>query len=96
MKVYLIEPNDLEKLRQQIRAEVQAAIEEALNSKQQKEWYTEKEAREFLGVCKGTMSKYRREGVIPFSQRHRKIYYRLHDLTGYLTRNSTIKNFKKI
>jgi ACT domain-containing protein len=56
---------------------------------EQKEVLTENEAQKFLGLSRSTLSKYRKEGVIPFSQRHRKIWYRLRDLQAYIAENSS-------
>ncbi len=77
---FLVEESDLQIMKDQIVGEMRAILEEAISSQSSKELYTEKEARAFLGLCRTTMFNYRKEGVIPFIQRHRKIYYRADDL----------------
>ena len=57
------------------------------NGSDTREWLNEKEAREYLRVSKSTLQKYRREGIIPFSQYERKIMFRKEDLDAFLTQN---------
>lgn len=48
------------------------------------EWLTLEEARDIIGVCPKTFQKYRDNGVIPFSQYGRKIYFKKSDIQAFL------------
>jgi len=48
------------------------------------EWLTLEEAREMINVCPKTMQKYRDNGIIPFSQFGRKIYFNKKDIVAFL------------
>jgi len=48
------------------------------------EWLTLEEARELINVCPKTFQKYRDNGIIPFSQYGRKIYFKKKDIEAFL------------
>ena len=52
-----------------------------------KEWLTNREARDFLGLSKTTLQRYRSEGRLPFSKIGGNIYYRYADLVAVLEDN---------
>lgn len=48
------------------------------------EWLTLEEARQLLNVSPKTFQKYRDNGIIPFSQFGRKIYFKRKDIEDFL------------
>lgn len=68
-----------------IRAQLQE-LKAMLENKQMdtQEWLTLEEARDIIGVCTKTFQKYRDNGVIPFSQYGRKIYFKKSDIQTFL------------
>lgn len=48
------------------------------------DWLTLEEAREMINVCPKTFQKYRDNGIIPFSQYGRKIYFKRKDIEAFL------------
>ena len=49
-----------------------------------KAWLTNAECREYLGLSKPTLARYRAAGTLPYSKIGSSIYYRLSDLEGML------------
>ena len=49
-----------------------------------KEWLTNREAMDFLGLSKTTLQRYRASGRLPFSKIGGSIYYRYVDLVAVL------------
>lgn len=81
----------LDKMKHELVVEIKKVLVEQLNAPQAREWLSETEAREYLGVCKSTLQTYRREGIIPFSQIKSKIYFKRTDLEAHLDRYYTRK-----
>lgn len=52
-----------------------------------KEWLTNKEAMEFLGLSKTSLQRFRKAGRLPFSKMGGSIYYRYSDLVSILENN---------
>ena len=55
------------------------------------EWLTLEEARDIIGVCPKTFQKYRDNGIIPFSQYGRKIYFKKSDIQAFLESKRIIR-----
>lgn len=55
------------------------------------EWLTLEEARDIVGVCSKTFQKYRDNGIIPFSQYGRKIYFKKSDIQAFLESRRIIR-----
>ena len=90
MTLEILTKQDLFEMENRMLNKVKEIFEEQLQGGvNAKEWLTEQEAREYLGVSKSTMQNYRRDGVIPFSQYERKINYRLDALQDFLTKNES-------
>ena len=49
-----------------------------------KEWLTNREAMDFLGLSKTTLQRYRASGRLPYSKLEGSIYYRYADLVAVL------------
>lgn len=92
MKFVVLNTAELEEWRDELLREIRTVIQEELPSHNNgSTWLTEKETQEYLNVGRTTLYKLRRDGVIPFSQRGRKILYRKADLDDFLMRNHTTK-----
>lgn len=79
-------------LQRVIDASVEAATLKLLSRLQptgtgSKEWLTNKEAMDFLGLSKTTLQRYRASGQLPFSKIGGNIYYRYPDLVAVLEAN---------
>ncbi len=92
MKIDFLTKDDLQDLKAELLAEILEAIKQN-NKPAKKDWLSEREAQQYLGVCKTTLWKYRRDGLIPFSQINRKTNYLRADLDDFLKRNSTKNTF---
>jgi excisionase family DNA binding protein len=82
MNVELITREDFNALSEEVRS-----LKEMLrimSRPQQKEWLTEGEAMEYLSISKSTIQKYRRDGLLNFSQYGNKIYFRQSELEEFL------------
>ena len=82
-----IKNTDLNSLKQELVQVFRKVIREENSNNVNKDWLTEKEAREYLSVCKSTLQTYRRDGVIPFSQYKGKIRFLKTDLDEHLFNN---------
>ena len=51
---------------------------------ERKEWLTEEEAMNYLKVSKSTIQRYRRDGLLHFSQYQKQIWYRYVDINAFL------------
>ena len=75
---------DLEEI---ITSSVEKALEQvkaASKSIEQKEWITNKEARELTGLSKSTLQRFRSSGILPFSKIRGNIFYRYEDICSVL------------
>ena len=53
-----------------------------------KEWLTNREAQDYLGLSKATLARYRADGTLPYSKPFgQHVYYRLADVEALLERN---------
>jgi hypothetical protein len=89
MEVILTSKPDLKRL---IRKSVRAAVVEVLEKKETKqaepkEWLTNKEAQDFLGLSRATLQRYRDRGTLPYSKVGGNIYYRYADVVALLEEN---------
>lgn len=90
MILELISKDDLQAMEARILSKMREIFDvRSNNGADGREWLTVKEACEYLKVSKSTMQKYRREGIIPFSQHGRKILFKLEDLQNFLTKNNS-------
>lgn len=76
----------LEEIKNELLSELRQLMHSMAQQKRQ-EWLCEKDTRAFLGVSRGTLYKYRKVGVLPFTKFQRKIYYRKVDLEQFLENN---------
>jgi MerR family transcriptional regulator, repressor of the yfmOP operon len=58
-------------------------------------WLTSDEVCHLLGISKRTLQNYRNNGILPFSQIGRKIYYKASDIDDYLERHYIKANYQK-
>ncbi|MEL6444434.1 MAG: helix-turn-helix domain-containing protein [Bacteroidota bacterium] len=49
-----------------------------------KEWLTNREAMDYLGLSKATLARYRADGTLPYSKVGANIYYRFGDIDALL------------
>ena len=89
MKAYL----DFEdELKRAVDASIDRATSKILSclqtgSQGPKEWFTNREAMDFLGLSKTTLQRYRASGQLPFSKVGGNIYYRYEDVVRLLEDN---------
>ena len=55
----------------------------------QREWMSQREAEEYLGLGRHSLLRYRNRGELVYSQPGKKIMYRRGDLDAFLERHST-------
>ena len=67
-----------------IEEDVNLIKERLLEQKSTFGWITEKQAMKLLDVSKSTIQRYRKEGILPFSQHSNKINYKLEDIQEFL------------
>jgi MerR family transcriptional regulator, repressor of the yfmOP operon len=58
-------------------------------------WLSADEVCHLLRISKRTLSNYRTNGVLPFSQIGRKIYYKASDIDDYLENHYIKANYQK-
>ena len=81
MKFNILTVEDLQELVNEIKAlKAEVAKLEQLKSK---EWVSESEAMGILSVSKSTIQKFRREGLIHYSQYNNLISYKYEDLMKF-------------
>ena len=85
LQIEVLTKEDLNQVMELLNSKI-ARLEELMSSENQhkKEWLTEKEARDFLGIGRTTLQNYRKDGVLSFSQVGAKIYYRRDDLEKHI------------
>lgn len=71
------------------KPELTGLIEESvrnavLDNSADKDWLSNKEAQEYLGLSRPTLQRYRSSGKLPFSKVGNKIYYRRSDIEALL------------
>ena len=86
MELIVTSKSDLQRI---VYASVEAATVKLLSRIQPaasgpKEWLTNKEAMDFLGLSKTTLQRYRTSGKLPYSKIGGNIYYRYEDLVAIL------------
>ena len=86
MKAYL---DFEEELQQAVEASVDRATARILASlpsinNSPKEWLTNREAMEFLGLSKTTLQRLRANGKLPYSKVGSNIFYKYEDVAGVL------------
>ena len=92
MELVVLTSDQLKKL---IDKAVRRAVEDALDKvlaqleKQggRKEWMTNREAMEYLGLSKTTLQRYRASGLLPYSKVGGSIYFRRSDINELLEDN---------
>ena len=89
MDLTLTSPRELEQL---VSAAVERAVIKHLPSNRvagnaPKEWLSNREAREFLGLSKTTLQRYRTSGQLPYSKIGGAIFYRYEDVVAVLEAN---------
>ena len=82
-------------LRRILRPEIRDAVKEALPSvsiadrdRPGKNWLTNREVQDYLGLSKPTLARYRAAGTLPYSKLGSSIYYRLGDIEALLASRS--------
>ena len=81
MNFIVIEKDDFEKLINEISGLKE--VVEGSTKPQQKEWLSEDEAMEILNVSKSTIQKFRKEGLLQWSQYKNLISYKYSDLMDF-------------
>ena len=89
MELVITSKADLQRI---VDASVEAATVKLLSRIQPaasgpKEWLTNKEAMDFLGLSKTSLQRYRASGRLPYSKIGGNIYYRYADLVAVLEEN---------
>ena len=87
MELILTTPEDLRRLVQEEIARFERQESEAqarTHDPLAKEWLTNNEAMDFLGLSRSTMARYRKNGILLFTQIKTNIYYRRSDLIELL------------
>ena len=54
-----------------------------------KNWLTNREAQEYLGLSKATLARYRADGTLPYSKVGASVFYRLTEVEALLERSRT-------
>lgn len=67
-----------------------------MNSTSDPTWLSESKAMQFLDVSKSTIQRYRKNGLLPFSQYANKIMYKNTDLNMFLESNYSVVNYSSI
>jgi excisionase family DNA binding protein len=62
---------------------------------QPKKWLTSDDVCNLLIVSKRTLQTYRDNGILPFAQIGRKIYYKASDIDEYLDQHYIKSNYQK-
>ena len=93
MDIIITKPADLQRI---IDASVEAATAKVISrilpsDATPKEWLTNREAMDFLGLSKTTLQRYRVSGRLPFSKIGGNIYYRYADLVSVLEQNRSVE-----
>ena len=75
-----------------VEASVEAAVTKILSRinpdvSRPKEWLTNREAMDFLGLSKPTLQRYRASGRLPYAKIGGNIFYRYSDLVAVLEEN---------
>lgn len=86
MELVLTSKNDLKAL---LSESVHGAIQDALQQLQSpgdhaKEWLTNEEAIDYLGLSRPTLQRYRNDGKLPYSRVGSRVYYRRGDIEALL------------
>ena len=89
MEVIVTSKKDLQRI---VNASVEAATAKVISQVQPvasglKEWLTNREAMDFLGLSKTSLQRYRSSGRLPFSKIGGNIYYKYSDLVAVLEAN---------
>jgi len=88
MTLEVVSKQDLQAMEARILSQMKEFFDvRSSNGTENSEWLNEKEARQYLKVSKSTLQKYRRDGIVPFSQVGRKIMFKKEDLDAFLTQN---------
>ncbi|PAP74814.1 hypothetical protein B1759_16695 [Rubrivirga sp. SAORIC476] len=82
------------KLRGFIDAAVEAAMSRlaprlspAEQDRPAKNWLTNREAQDYLGLSKATLARYRADGTLPYSKVGASVFYRLSEVEALLERS---------
>ena len=70
-----------------IQDSVSRGLAEIIAQQSEKDWLTNKEAQEYLGLSRPTLQRYRSSGKLPFSKVGGNIYYRREDIEKLLEDN---------
>jgi len=81
MNLLVINKDDLELLINEV-SKLKEVVEE-MKEPQPKTWVSEAKAMEILNVSKSTIQKFRREGLLPWSQYRNLINYKYSDLMKF-------------
>ncbi len=84
MELVLTTRDQLEKLLRRVVDESVTPVESVAKPK---EWLTNKEALNFLGLSKATLQRLRRSGQLSFSKVNGSIFYERKDIIDLLERN---------
>lgn len=89
MEIVVTSTSDLQRI---VDASVEAATAKVLSRVKNregkpKEWLTNREAMDYLGLSKATLQRYRKSGRLPYSKIGGNIYYRFEDLAAILEEN---------
>ena len=93
MNIVVTSTSDLQKI---VDASVEAATTKLLarihpSNSSPKEWLTNREAMDFLGLSKTTLQRYRTSGRLPYSKIGGNIYYQYTDLVSLLEESRKTK-----
>lgn len=80
----LLTRDDLIQFKKEILNWMEQIHEHLTKPPSQKKWLTEGECKQLLGVGRTTLSKYRKEGLLPFIQIQKKILYSYEDIEKLL------------
>ena len=88
MELVLTKKDDLRRV---LREEIDGAFERGLqrgDGPARKEWLSNREALDLLGLSKASLQRYRKSGLLPYSKLGGNIFYRYDDLVRVLERHA--------
>lgn len=97
MKVEILTRDDIKGLIDQVASLKEMVAE--VQAPERKEWLTEEDAMQYLKISKSTIQRYRRDGLLHFSQYQKQIWYRYEDINAFLLESysgKSIQSRKKI
>lgn len=93
----ILTKNDIQNLIKEVLSLKEMVAE--VQAPERKEWLTEEEAMNYLKISKSTIQRYRRDGLLHFSQYQKQIWYKYEDINEFLLESYTgrsIQSRKKI